>query len=119
MVDPKMVLDGLKACADRDGALCPSCPYKFVKDGCVSDMARDAFWLLEHDEEIIASLQNTINKLTKAIAEKSEVVQQISHIREQIHELINDGCCVDTDADKLYVLALIDGFFMQEAKTDK
>lgn len=119
MVDLGMVLDGLKACADRTGALCLSCPYKFVKDGCVSDMARDAFELLEQDEETIASLQKTIDKLTKALAEKPEVVQQISHIREQIHELINDGCCVDTDADKLYVLALIDGFFTQEATTDK
>lgn len=76
MVDPEMVLGGLKACADRTGALCISCPYKNVKDGCVSDVARDAFELLKHNEETIASLQNTINKLTKALAEKPEVVRR-------------------------------------------
>ena len=74
MIDPKMVLNGLKACADRDGTLCFSCPYR-LEDACVSDVARDAFELLEHNEGAIASLQETIDKLIKALAEKPEVVR--------------------------------------------
>lgn len=47
MVDREKVLKGLEACADRTGALCRTCPYDYRKEGCISDMARDALELLK------------------------------------------------------------------------
>lgn len=90
------VMEGLECLADQNTGCRSDCPYYNSRaTSCFREMARDALELLKE--------QNA----------------KTDHIREQIHELINDGCCVDTDADKLYVLALIDGFFMQEATTDK
>lgn len=90
------VVEGLECLADENRGCRSDCPYYNNRTtSCFREMARDTLELLKE--------QNA----------------KTDHIREQIHELINDGCCVDTDADKLYVLALIDGFFMQEAATDK
>lgn len=69
MVDREKVLNGLRACADRTGALCRTCPYDFRKEGCISDMAEDALELLKEQQETIISLQHIINKLNEAIAE--------------------------------------------------
>lgn len=49
MIDREKVLNGLEACADRTGALCRTCPYDFRKEGCISDMARDALELLKDE----------------------------------------------------------------------
>ena len=46
--------------------------HMFHCDTDVQGTAIDALELLKHDEQIIESLQNTINKLTKALAEKPE-----------------------------------------------
>ena len=90
------VVEGLECLADENRVCRSDCPYYNSRTtSCFREMARDTLELLKE--------QNA----------------KTDHIRERIHELINDGCCVDTDADKLYVLALIDGFFMQEATTDK
>ena len=56
MADRKKVLNGLEACADRTGALCRTCPYDFRKEGCISDMARDALELLKEQSAIIDAL---------------------------------------------------------------
>lgn len=71
MVDKEKVLVGLESCADRTGALCRTCPYDFVhNEYCMGDMAQDALELLKRDEQTIESLERTIDKLTKSIAEQ-------------------------------------------------
>lgn len=56
MVDREKVLAGLEACADHTGALCRTCPYDIRKEGCISDMARDALELLKEQSAIVDAL---------------------------------------------------------------
>ena len=71
MADREKVLNGLEACADHTGALCRTCPYDFRKEGCISDMARDALELLKQPEDKELHLDD-LDMLVNMIAIKAK-----------------------------------------------
>lgn len=73
MVDKNKVLNGLECCCSMTGDACRQCPYdeecaKMIGSGS-AHLCANALELLKHDEQTIESLERTIDKLTKAIAE--------------------------------------------------
>lgn len=74
MADREKVFDGLKCLADDDACCHSDCPYfdNRITTSCFQRMAQDALELLKEQQETIVSLQSTINKLTKAIAEQPD-----------------------------------------------
>ena len=78
MTNREEIINSLNACMDvhRSGLWssgCAFCSYaKRSNPKCFMDLTRDAIELLKHDEQTIASLQSTIDKLTKALSEKPE-----------------------------------------------
>ena len=78
MTEREEIINSLNACMDvhRSGLWssgCAFCSYAKQSDPkCFMDLTKDAIALLKHDDETINSLQSTINKLTKALAEKPE-----------------------------------------------
>ena len=73
MIDRQKVLKGLECCCSMTGEACRQCPYdeecaEMIGSGS-AHLCSDALELLREDEQTIESFQNTINKLTKSIAE--------------------------------------------------
>ncbi len=61
----------LKKCGN--GGCSSRCPYDDLgPDKCYETLMTDALELLKRDEQTIESLERTIDKLTKALAEKPE-----------------------------------------------
>lgn len=75
MIDKGKVLTGLECCS-MNGNGCKRCPYNKdcdeMPDYGNAYLCSDAMELLNEQQETIVSLQSTINKLTKALAEKPE-----------------------------------------------
>jgi len=73
MIDREKVKKGLDLCLTGEAA-CKDCPYdaecKEARGIGPSPLRRDALELLKHDEQTIESLERTIDKLTKSIAEQ-------------------------------------------------
>lgn len=65
MTDRKKIMSDLEGLTYDDW-------HMYHCDTDVQGIAIDALEFLQHDEQTIESLQNTINKLTKALAEKPE-----------------------------------------------
>mgnify|MGYP007115358680 FL=1 len=68
MIDRETIMTWLKKCGN--GGCSSRCPYDDLgPDKCYETLMTDALELLKHDEQTIESLERTIDKLTKAIAE--------------------------------------------------
>ena len=92
MADREKILNGLRACADRTGALCRTCPYDFRKEGCISDMAEDALELLKEQDEIIDALlkvgyphnfQRELPWIVNYMHSITDVVRKAVHLRNE------------------------------------
>ena len=71
MIDRETIMTWLKKCGN--GGCSSRCPYDDLgPDKCYETLLTDALELLKRDEQTIESLERTIDKLTKAIAEKPE-----------------------------------------------
>ena len=71
MIDRETIMAWLKKCGN--GGCSSRCPYDDLgPDKCYETLMTDSLELLKHDEQTIESLERTIDKLTKAIAEKPE-----------------------------------------------
>ena len=71
MIDRETIMTWLKKCGN--GGCSSRCPYDDLgPDKCYETLMTDALELLKHDEQTIESLERTIDKLTKALAEKPE-----------------------------------------------
>ena len=76
MADREKVLKGLECCCSMTGEACRQCPYdeecaEMIGSG-FAHLCSDALELLKEQQKTIVSLQSTINKLTKALAEQPE-----------------------------------------------
>ena len=68
MIDRETIMTWLKKCGN--GGCSSRCPYDdFGPDKCYETLMTDSLELLKRDEQTIESLERTIDKLTKAIAE--------------------------------------------------
>ena len=71
MIDRETIMTWLKKCGN--GGCSSRCPYDDLgPDKCYETLMIDSLELLKHDEQTIESLERTIDKLTKALAEKPE-----------------------------------------------
>lgn len=66
MVDREKVIKGLECCSVKQS--CLECPWQGID--CNDKLHLAALELLKHDEQTIESLERTIDKLTKSIAEQ-------------------------------------------------
>ena len=75
MTEREEIINSLNACMDvhQSGIWssgCAFCSYaKRSNPKCFMDLTKDVIELLKRDEQTIESLERTIDKLTKAIAE--------------------------------------------------
>ena len=68
MIDRETIMTWLKKCGN--GGCSSRCPYDGLgPDKCYETLMTDSLELLKRDEQTIESLECTIDKLTKAIAE--------------------------------------------------
>ena len=69
MIDRETIMTWLKKCGN--GGCSSRCPYDDLgPDKCYETLMTDALELLKRDEQTIESLERTIDKLTKSIAEQ-------------------------------------------------
>ena len=78
MTEREEIINSLNACMDvhRSGIWssgCAFCSYaKQSNPKCFMDLTKDVIELLKHDAQTIESMECTIDKLTKALAEQPE-----------------------------------------------